>query len=65
MIEDFEKALLFLYAQAGNVTGREQQIKILAGICDWDLKRSEAAFVEANKRGYSHMGHGPDCPNCQ
>lgn len=63
MTEDFEKALLFLYVQGGNVRDREHQIKLLASMLEWDLVRAEAAFVTANKMGYSDVKYDPDDAN--
>lgn len=50
--EDWEKALLFLYAQEG-LSGKEKQIEVLAFLCDWDADRSKRAFWEAETRGMS------------
>lgn len=50
--EDWEKALLFLYAQEG-ISSKEKQIEILAFLCGWEIDRSKQAFLEAEKRGMS------------
>lgn len=52
-IRDHEKALLFLYACGGNLESENQQVTVLAKLCEWTEDRARNALQQSEERGHS------------